>query len=100
VDELLGRAYRAYIMTAAREGYSVDQPSELGSGQEEVGGKSYIVLRNCNGILAVYRIRNDDMLKRLRRWPAELGESTSGGCRDEWRYAQLLSPRYATARHR
>jgi hypothetical protein len=27
------------------------------------------VLRNVNGVLAVYRIRNDGMLKRVRRWP-------------------------------
>ena len=30
------------------------------------------VLRNCNGILAVYRIKNDDSLKLLRRLPKEL----------------------------
>jgi hypothetical protein len=32
-----------------------------------------------------YRVRNDNMLKRLRRWPAALGEAGGGGYRDEWR---------------
>lgn len=36
-------------------------------------GRSYVVLDNANGILAVYRIRDDGVLKRLRRWPPELG---------------------------
>ena len=35
-------------------------------------GKYYVVLSNGDGILAVFRVRNDDMLKRLKRWPAEL----------------------------
>lgn len=32
----------------------------------------YVVLTNVNGTLAVYRIRNDGMLKRLKRWPETL----------------------------
>jgi hypothetical protein len=85
MDQLLARAYSAYFKTANREGYSADQPSESGSGLEEVGDKSYIVLRNGNGILAVYRVRHDGMLKRLRRWPVELGTTSTGQSRDEWR---------------
>jgi hypothetical protein len=80
------------FMTADREGYSADQPSEGGSGQEEVGDKSYVGATHGGGILAVYRIRNDGMLKRLRRWPAELGTDARGGCRDEWRYASCSPP--------
>lgn len=38
----------------------------------ELAGKQYVVLRNAGGVLAVYRVRNDGMLKRLKRWPAEL----------------------------
>jgi hypothetical protein len=45
------------------------------SGHEEVDDKDYVVLRNGKGVLAVYRVRHDGMLKRLRRWPAELEES-------------------------
>lgn len=39
----------------------------------EVAGRQYIVLDNVRGVLAVYRVRNDGRLKRLKRWPAELG---------------------------
>jgi hypothetical protein len=38
------------------------------------GGKRYVVLRNTKGVLAVYRVRNDGILKGLRRWPAALEE--------------------------
>ena len=48
-----------------------DQPAN-DSGVEDYKGKSYVVLRNVNSTLAVYRIRNDGILKRLRRWPIEI----------------------------
>jgi hypothetical protein len=38
----------------------------------EHDGKFYVELHNVNGTLAVYRIRNDGILKRLKRWPLEL----------------------------
>jgi hypothetical protein len=34
-----------------------------------------VVLENVNGPLAVYRVRNDRTLKRLRRWPKDLVEA-------------------------
>jgi hypothetical protein len=71
MDGVLARAFRAYFATAKR---TVDTPSVSRSFQTEINDKSYIVLSNSTGILAVYRVRNDGMLKRLRRWPAELGE--------------------------
>lgn len=49
------------------------QPANY-SGVVEHNGREYVVLRNANGILAVYRIRNDGMLKALRRWPAKFNE--------------------------
>jgi hypothetical protein len=72
MDEMIGRAFRAYFMTAARAGYSADQPSASDSCVEHHDDKSYVVLRNGYSVLAVYRVRNDGMLKRLRRWPANL----------------------------
>jgi hypothetical protein len=38
----------------------------------ELAGKQYVVLENVNGVLAVYRVRNDGILKGLKRWPREL----------------------------
>jgi hypothetical protein len=74
MDELLSRGLRAYYTKAAREGHSANHPSMDASGYEEVDDKDYVVLRNAHGVLAVYRVRHDGMLKRLRRWPAELEE--------------------------
>jgi hypothetical protein len=37
-------------------------------------GKRYVVIDDLDGAAAVYRIRNDGMLKALRRWPAEIEE--------------------------
>jgi hypothetical protein len=70
--ELLGRALRAYFMTAAHVGYRVDQPDSSSSGPANVGGHDYVALRNVNGVLAVYRVKNNGTLRRLKRWPAEL----------------------------
>jgi hypothetical protein len=69
MDQLLARAYRAYFRM---DGDRADQPAECLSGQESVGDKSYIVLRNSKCILAVYRVCRDDRLKRLRRGAAML----------------------------
>lgn len=38
-------------------------------------GKKYVVLSNIRGVLAVYRVRNDGMLKGLKRWPVALAEA-------------------------
>jgi len=38
-------------------------------------GKRYVVLTNRHGILAVYRIRTDGILKGLKRWPEEISKS-------------------------
>ena len=38
-----------------------------------IDGKSYVVLSNVRGIMAVYRVRNPrSKLKRLKRIPAEI----------------------------
>lgn len=66
-NELTRRALAAYF----RSGY-MDQPASGSSGPIESGGKLYVVLRNMNGVLAVYRVRTSGALKRLVRWPREL----------------------------
>jgi hypothetical protein len=65
------RAFAAYFRTGERH---APIPSNR-SGVIEHKGKRYVVLENVNGILAVYRIRNNGALKRLRRWPAVLEEA-------------------------
>jgi len=48
------------------------QPSAVASGVEKHNGLEYVVLRNINGVLAVYRVHNDGQLRRMKRWPAEI----------------------------
>jgi hypothetical protein len=67
----VSRAFAAYFREAT---WSPPQPSNS-SGVVEHKGKQYVVLENVNGVLAVYRIRNNGYLKQLKRWPAALGEA-------------------------
>jgi len=66
-DEMKRRATAAWF-----RGGNQDQPSWDDSGVETNNGMHYVVLRNVKGVLAVYRIRNDEILKRLKRWPEEV----------------------------
>jgi len=50
-----------------------EQPSSL-SDVETIKGLDYVCLRNVNGTLAVYRVRNDGVLRRLRRWPKSFNQ--------------------------
>ena len=65
--DILRRAMAAFF-----RGGGTDQPSATDSGVQEVKGLTYVVLRNSNGILAVYRLRPNGVLKGLKRWPKEL----------------------------
>jgi hypothetical protein len=79
MDDETRRALAAYFMRGSSRhavasdwpGHIDDQPADS-SGPTEHDGKRYIVLRNVNGILAVYRVRTSGALKRLARWPAAL----------------------------
>ena len=62
------RAVAAYYRTG---GSSVPHPSNNPAVVKH-NGKQYVVLDNVNGVLAVYRIRNNGYLKQLKRWPPEL----------------------------
>jgi hypothetical protein len=70
-DEEL-RAYAAYFRFA--KGHPVDQLSAALSGMEKHKGLLYVVLRDGSRTLAVYRIKNDGHLHRLKRWPAALDQ--------------------------
>ena len=69
-DDLVRRAFGAWFRNGG-----MDQPSKH-SEVEYHEGHRYVVLRGGGGpvdrAMAVYRVRNDGMLKRLRRWPAAL----------------------------
>lgn len=65
------RALAAYWKTA-QEGAPI--PRAQSDLYEDDQGKYYVVLSNSTDILAVYRVRNDDVLKRLKRWPNALRE--------------------------
>ena len=67
-EDLIRAAFAAYFRTG---GY--DQPANS-SDVHEHGDRSYVVLENGRGVLAVYRVLNSGQLKRLRRWPAALTE--------------------------
>jgi hypothetical protein len=67
-DDLTRRAFAAWFRAG-----NIEQPAST-SGVREHEGKYYVVLENVNGTLAVYRVRNDEKLKRLRRWPQEVAE--------------------------
>lgn len=69
-DNMIGRALAAWFRTGG-----TDSPASDASGISEVGGLHYAVLRNANGVLAVYRIETPEggpRLRRLKRWPKEL----------------------------
>ncbi|WP_433704430.1 hypothetical protein [Paraburkholderia sacchari] len=70
------RAAVAYINVEKRAGRVAHQPSEACSFERTLAGKDYMVLRNTDCLLAVYRIRRDnETLKRLKRWPGLLGDA-------------------------
>ena len=62
---LTRRALAAYFRSRGNEqpvSYKVERHSKL----------NYVILRSRNALLACYRIRNDGVLKRLKRLPADL----------------------------
>lgn len=70
MSDLLQRSMAAFFRHD--QAATTNQPSTSLSGEVEHDGKSYVVLRNVNGVLAVYRVRNDGVLKRLKRWPFDI----------------------------
>jgi hypothetical protein len=70
-DALKWRALGAYIRYA-RPGQSHASFDETKATVIEAGGKLYVMLTSGKTQLAVFRVRNDGMLKRLVRIPQEL----------------------------
>lgn len=76
-ETLQQRALAAYYRLESSQGHSSGQavPSAVSHYITEHLGKQYVVLENFDGVLAVYRVRNDGVLKALRRWPPEIEEN-------------------------
>ena len=66
-EKLLEQATADYLATAA-----VPQQPGAHSGLQTVKGREYLVLRNVNGILAVYHVREDGTIAALLSWPSEI----------------------------
>jgi hypothetical protein len=74
VDDMQRRALAAYFRTGG-----IDQPAGGGDVVEHQG-RTYVVLSNVRGTLAVYRVRAyDGRLRRMRRWPREVAEPIESG---------------------
>jgi hypothetical protein len=71
--DLERRAIAAYFRGSKSLDRMPDQPNSGLSGVNRIDGKSYVVLKNVNGVLAVYRVRSTGLLRRMIRWPAVLG---------------------------
>ena len=71
-EGLIRRAHAAVAREAVRLGGALMQPG--GSEVVEVNGRRYVVLTNVRGIIAVYRVRPDGILKGMKRWPKELDQ--------------------------
>jgi len=77
-EELTQRAIRAYSSRLLCElGVTAQYPSNA-SGIEKHGGKEYVVLRNVNGVLAVYEIRANETIRCVDEdnWPKQLQGET------------------------
>jgi len=73
IDDLMRRAMAAWFKVG--KGYPLhEQPSTALSTVETADDHVYVILRNVNGITAVYRYKNNGVLKRLVRIPKEFRE--------------------------
>ena len=70
-DLFTRRALGAYRHS---RGAPADALLAMSGADTDASGRHYVVLRDGGiDICAVYRVRNDGKLKRLKRWPAEVG---------------------------
>jgi hypothetical protein len=68
-DERIQKAVPIYL---AQYRQGDQQPSFTLSSVDTVNEKCYIVLRNIDGILAVYRHMKDGSFKHMVRWPKQI----------------------------
>ena len=68
-DDLMRRAIAAYYRF---DGGETRPPDVKESGVEIIEGRRYVALRDINGLLKVYRVLPDGVLKVLKHGPAQL----------------------------
>jgi hypothetical protein len=77
-NDLVRRAYAAYFRAPGKTRLGDSESVRLGDSEsvlcESEDGKQYVVIGSGDGVLAVYRVRNDGMLKSLKRWPRQIAE--------------------------
>jgi hypothetical protein len=64
IQSLMDRAVKAYFRWCKKTGSIPDQPSNS-SEVQEIDGEAHVILRNCNSVLAEYRLKTDGILKRV-----------------------------------
>ena len=70
-DLFTRRALGAYMHSCGAHANALLAMSDADT---DAKGRRYVVLRDGSiDICAVYRVRNDGTLKRLKRWPTEVG---------------------------
>jgi hypothetical protein len=75
-DDPYSRAMLAYFKRCQDEGFIYQQPASY-SGVRQYDGKTFVVLENINGPLAVYLVQPDGSLEDLEdytQWPGDLGK--------------------------
>jgi hypothetical protein len=66
--DMTRRALAAYWQVGAGGA----EPSQAMSGECTYQNRGYVVLANSYRVLAVYRVRSNGFLRRLKRWPKAL----------------------------
>ena len=73
--DLLDEAIDLYAQETEEAGAVFEQPDHNDSAVCALEGKTYVVLANVNGILAVYEVDTAYRLHRLQSWPEALGDA-------------------------
>jgi hypothetical protein len=70
---LLDRAYRAFVGRSANAGHLHGLTPTV----RVLGRLRYVVLQDGHAVLAVYRVRKNGALRRMKRWPLALGSANA-----------------------
>jgi len=71
-ERVIDRAFAAWFRAGKRAGATSPDIPANDSYLCELAGRRYVILQNINGIMAVYRVKTNGILREMRRWPREL----------------------------